>query len=166
MSVPARYEIRATPQLAVSFQRYRRPAAGLVAGVPRSCGALPVAQTAPGEWVVPCPPGEAVWIGLVRTAAGPPCRVVVGSAAGTADADVPPDYAVVGVPAGGGYVRVLTLGASPRLDLRVAAAGASPAALAVALAVALVDAAAFAALTGVALPGLDESASYGGGRLP
>jgi hypothetical protein len=66
-----------TPALTVSFQRYPYPPSGWVETLPRSRGALPLALTAPDHLLLPSPPGEAFWIGLVATARGPSSRVGV-----------------------------------------------------------------------------------------
>ncbi len=48
----------------MTFQRYPRPAGGILTGAPRSWGALPVAAAANGDLVVPVADDEAVWLGL------------------------------------------------------------------------------------------------------
>lgn len=50
--------------LTVSFQRFAAPANGIVEGVPRSLGQLPLARERADRFVVPIGDGEAVWIGL------------------------------------------------------------------------------------------------------
>jgi hypothetical protein len=59
------YEYALTPSLSLSFQRYPFPPTGVVTALPRSRGALPVVLTAPQQLVLPCPDGEAFWIGVV-----------------------------------------------------------------------------------------------------
>jgi hypothetical protein len=65
------FEFPLAETLTVSFQRYPCPAAGVVSALPRSWGALPVAETGPLELAVPVPEGEAVWLGLRATAEAP-----------------------------------------------------------------------------------------------
>ena len=50
--------------LTVSFQRFAAPANGIVEGVPRSLGQLPLARDGANCFVVPIGESEAVWIGL------------------------------------------------------------------------------------------------------
>ncbi|MDF2746689.1 MAG: hypothetical protein K0S98_974 [Propionibacteriaceae bacterium] len=59
------YEYALTPSMSISFQRFPYPPTGLVTGLPTSRGALPLLHSAPGKLVLPCPQGEAFWIGLV-----------------------------------------------------------------------------------------------------
>src|SRR5512133_4238056 len=68
-----------TAALTVSFQRYPYPPSGWVETLPRSRGALPLAVAAPGRLLLPCPAGEAFWIGLVATARGPSSQVTVAA---------------------------------------------------------------------------------------
>lgn len=58
------FEYKLTPQLSVSFQRYRYPDHGIVYAAPTSLGALPFCAGAEGL-TVPSPDGEALWIGLL-----------------------------------------------------------------------------------------------------
>jgi hypothetical protein len=51
--------------LSVSFQRYGYPPGGFVTGLPTSYGALPFLVERTGRLLLPCPTGEAFWIGLV-----------------------------------------------------------------------------------------------------
>jgi hypothetical protein len=60
------HEYPLTPTLSVSFQRYPCPPAGWVTALAPSYGALPLLR-APGQLLLPCPDGEAFWIGLVTT---------------------------------------------------------------------------------------------------
>jgi hypothetical protein len=53
--------------LLVSFQRYVRPASGVVTRAPGSLGALPVAAAA-SEFLLPLADGEAFWIGVMSPA--------------------------------------------------------------------------------------------------
>jgi hypothetical protein len=64
------YEYRLAPSLFVSFQRYPYPPDGLVTALPTSWGALPFVVSAPQQLVLPCPGGEAFWIGLVSSPPG------------------------------------------------------------------------------------------------
>jgi hypothetical protein len=64
------YEYALTPSLSLSFQRYPYPPGGVVTALPRSRGALPFLLTAPQQLVLPCPDGEAFWIGLVPSPDG------------------------------------------------------------------------------------------------
>ena len=59
------YEYALTRSMSISFQRFPYPPTGLVTVLPTSWGALPFLHSAPGELVLPCPEGEAFWIGLV-----------------------------------------------------------------------------------------------------
>jgi hypothetical protein len=59
------YEYALTPSMSISFQRFPYPPTGLVTALPTSWGALPLLHSAPGKLVLPCPQGEAFWIGLV-----------------------------------------------------------------------------------------------------
>jgi hypothetical protein len=68
-----------TDALTVSFQRYPYPPSGWVETLPRSRGALPLAVAAPGRLLLPCPAGEAFWIGLVATARGRSSVVAVAA---------------------------------------------------------------------------------------
>lgn len=78
------YEYGLTRSLSVSFQRYPYPAAGVVTSLPSSFGALPLLLRAPRQLVLPCPDGEAFWIGLVTSPAGPQhrLRVLVSTTSG------------------------------------------------------------------------------------
>ena len=61
------YEYVLTRSMSISFQRFPYPPTGLVKALPTSWGALPLLHSAPGELVLPCPQGEAFWIGLVAS---------------------------------------------------------------------------------------------------
>ena len=50
--------------LSVSFQRFEAPANGVLSGLPRSLGQLPLAREDTDCFVLPVGVGEAVWIGL------------------------------------------------------------------------------------------------------
>jgi hypothetical protein len=71
------HEYILTPSLTVSFQRYRYPHAATVTDLATSCGALPLHILAPGHLAVPCPNGEAFWIGLIPSPAGHQYRLNV-----------------------------------------------------------------------------------------
>ena len=71
------FEFPLSETLTVSFQRYPCPAAGVVSALPRSWGALPVAEMGPRELAVPVPEGEAVWLGLRATAEARRWRLAV-----------------------------------------------------------------------------------------
>src|SRR5688500_13074951 len=64
------FEYALTQSVSVSFQRYPFPAAGVVTALAPSWGALPFLPSAPHQLVLPCPNGEALWIGLVTSARG------------------------------------------------------------------------------------------------
>jgi hypothetical protein len=64
------YEYALTPSLSVSFQRYPYPPDGVVNALPRSWGALPFLVSEPQQLVLPCPDGEAFWIGIVPSPDG------------------------------------------------------------------------------------------------
>jgi hypothetical protein len=176
----------------VSFQRYPYPEGGVLDALPRSCGALPILGPIPsggvggvGGVTVPCPAGEALWIGLVRTGlvraglertglvrtevAGPTWRVAASVAVSEALVDVPPAVAVPGLPRGDGTWWALAR--EPRgagapacdvLELRAVPAGGAAASVRVVL----VDAGEYRALGGAPLEPLDAGAAYGGWRLP
>ena len=92
-----------TAALTVSFQRYPYPPSGWVETLPRSRGALPLAETAPHRLLLACPSGEAFWIGLVATQPGRSSRVGVvawlasGERVDLARFEVPPRFAVEGI---------------------------------------------------------------------
>jgi hypothetical protein len=170
-----------TPTVAVSFQRTPCPADGVLAELPRSWGALPVLRDGAEGLVVPLPDGEALWIGLLRSAAAPAeslSVVALLEPGGATDAitgrpvgerspgrlAVPPAAALVGVrrPEGGWWALA-----------RVAPARGAPACSEVELRTSvgrlvahLVTPADFSARSGAELPPLDPTAAYGGRRLP
>lgn len=61
------YEYALTRSMSISFQRFPYPPTGLVTALPTSRGALPLLHSSPGKLVLPCPSGEAFWIGLVSS---------------------------------------------------------------------------------------------------
>lgn len=50
--------------LAVSFQRFQRPASGIIRDAPSSLGALPPGRSSSGDLLLPVAEDEAFWIGL------------------------------------------------------------------------------------------------------
>jgi hypothetical protein len=64
------YEYALTPSLSLSFQRYPYPPDGVVTALPKSWGALPFLLSEPQQLVLPCPDGEAFWIGIVPSPDG------------------------------------------------------------------------------------------------
>jgi hypothetical protein len=56
--------------MSVSFQQYPYPASGILDGLPDSRGPLPLHEAGPGRLVLPSPPAEAFWIGLIPSRAG------------------------------------------------------------------------------------------------
>jgi hypothetical protein len=122
-----------TLALTISFQRYPYPPSGRIETLPKSRGALPFSLAAPNHLVLPCPPGEAFWIGLIATPQGPSSLVEavatlhsgeqVDLTTGTALAAgphrgaivVPPRFAVEGIAAadGGWWALALDARATP-----------------------------------------------------
>jgi hypothetical protein len=183
-----RYEFPVAGSLSLSFQRYPRPGSGIVAELPRSWGALPVAGPDPGELLVPVPEEEGVWVGLLRPAGGPACAVrvlaelrpggrtdaVSGGPAPAAAEDltalpVPPGRALAGIARpGGDWWSIMRVAPGPGipactgLEVRVEGGGAP----AEPLAVRLVDPRSFRLRTGSEVPPLSPDAPYRGWRLP
>ena len=182
------FEFPLSETLTVSFQRYPCPAAGVVSALPRSWGALPVAETGPLELAVPVPEGEAVWLGLRATAEarrwrlavvahldpGGPTDAVTGLSARVPDdlavLVVPPRRQLEGIarPDGGWWAltRVATALGAPScrgLEILTAPDGAPRERL---IRVRLTEPGDFAADTGGDVPPLRADASYGGWRLP
>jgi len=77
MPMRADFEYPLTSAMSVSFQRYPYPTAGFVTELPTSWGALPYLSVGANRVLVPCPAGEAFWIGLVPCASGRRQRVGV-----------------------------------------------------------------------------------------
>jgi hypothetical protein len=77
------FEYKLTPQLSVSFQRYRYPDHGIVYAAPTSLGTLPFC-TRSEALTVPSPDGEAIWIGLLARGV-PSEHLLVGMLATGAD---------------------------------------------------------------------------------
>jgi hypothetical protein len=116
------HEFPLTPTLSVSFQRYPYPPRGFLTALPSSWGALPIHADAPRHLTLPCPEGEAFWIGLVLAPNGGPTIVrVLASVAPSAwrdaiagapsdrprptdpaDITVPTQHAVAGIARGDG----------------------------------------------------------------
>jgi hypothetical protein len=71
------YEYALTPSLSLSFQRYPYPPDGVLTALPKSWGALPFLLSEPQQLVLPCPDGEAFWIGIVPSPDGRPYRLRV-----------------------------------------------------------------------------------------
>jgi hypothetical protein len=165
------HEFALTDWLSLSFQRYPYPPAGSFGALPPSCGALPIVVRPVGELTVPCPAGEAFWIGLVHSQVErQACTVSVVTVVGATDPiAVPPHYAFGGTPRADGTTWALAReaaaeGATPcdSLVVEVASAAGERASARVAL----VDVEEFEALSGYRLPPLEEDAAYGGWRLP
>ncbi len=115
----ARSEWSLTDTLSLSCQRHPLPDSGVVRGIPRSWGALPLLAAGPRHLLVPVAEGEGLWLGLVRETGAPtwPVRVlatlsgagpVVDALTGRPEAAggegllVPPGSAVVGISRGDG----------------------------------------------------------------
>jgi hypothetical protein len=157
--------------LGVSFQRYPYPPSGTINALPRSCGALPILRGGPDELLVPCPAGEALWIGLVRSPgidAAWQVRVVTTTGAPVpveALVDVPPAVAVPGLPRGDGTWWALAREAAPGypgFELRVSSSSGS----ATSVRVELLSARDYESISGAPLEPLDTGSAYGGWRLP
>lgn len=160
------FEVPIGPALVVSFQRYRCPASGLVDATVASCGAVPVLAPGPGLLLVPCPDGEALWIGLLPAGAGG--VVTVRALDVELTVPVPPVHALAGMPrspgAGPRWAIARHTDGAPvcrRIEIMVESGSDSAA-----VRVDLIDSARYAALSGRTLPPLDESAAYGGWLLP
>lgn len=180
------YVLAAT--LGLSFQRYPCPSSAVVGELPRSWGALPIADVGSRELLVPVPRGEAVWVGLLASAKAPAwsVRIVVhlepqgatdavtgrpvdDPAGGPTVLSVPPRRHVEGVRRREGGWWALTRaapvpGAPSCSGLEIMAAQArvrlEP------LAVHLVEPTDFRARCGIQVPPLRPDAPYGGWRLP
>jgi hypothetical protein len=183
-----RYEFPLADSLSLSFQRYPRPGSGIVAELPRSWGALPVASPDPGELLVPVPEGEGVWVGLLRPAGGPAWAVRVlahlrpggrtDAVAGGPAPDSPEDLAALAVPPGRVLAGIARRGGDRWSIMRVAPGPGIPACAglefraesegvpAEPLTVRLVDPRQFRVRTGSGVPPLSADAPYGGWRLP
>jgi hypothetical protein len=116
------YEFSLARTLSLSFQRYPYPSGGVVAELPSSWGALPFVHDVPRHLILPCPDGEAFWIGLIPEPGrgSTVVRVLASVASGawldvlsgmphdrsqptdSADITVPPEHAVVGISRGDG----------------------------------------------------------------
>ncbi len=114
-----RHEWSLTDTLSLSCQRHPLPVSGVVRGISRSWGALPLLVAGPRRLLVPVPDDEGLWLGLVRRTGAPawPVRVlavlsgggpVVDALTGRAEVTggegvlVPPAHAVVGISRGDG----------------------------------------------------------------
>jgi hypothetical protein len=167
--------------LAVSFQRFQRPSAGIISDAPPSLGALPVGE-GNGEWLLPVADHEAFWIGVnaeraielavnARTQGGGALDVLSGrrwNARALQTFALAAFAIIAGIRRRDGTLWVLTRAPS----------GDAPACEAIGLfardprlrklgSVRLVDYASFAERTGRAPPAaLDPNAGYKGFRLP
>ena len=179
------HEFLLTPTLSISFQRYPYPPTGVVAALPTSWGALPFLTGEPGHLVLPCPDGEAFWVGLLAeaggqrslvrvvasVASGDRLDVVTGappedpSPAGSGDLPVPPRRAVAGIARGDGtwWAFARDTGGTPAPACQGLEVLSRPAA---SVRVDLVEPGHYEALGGDRLPGLDPAGRYGGWRLP
>lgn len=114
-----RHEWPLADSLSLSCQRHPLPDSGVVQGIPRSWGALPLLVAGPRHLLVPVPDGEGLWLGLVREPGAPtwPVRVLALPGGGGPVVDVltghpedrggegvlvPPAHAVVGMARGDG----------------------------------------------------------------
>lgn len=183
------HEYALSSGLSISFQRYRFPPSGQVQEVPRSCGALPISLTGPGEVRVPSPSGEAFWIGLVANGCGPGSLVRVSvsvaagqwvdavtgergssSSCGPGAVHAPPTFGVVGIALGDGtswvFARDAPLDGAPSCQEVVVMVWHGEESAQTSVHVDLVDPEIYEAEGGESLAPLDESVSYGGWRLP
>ncbi len=169
------FEAEAAPGLRVSFQRYVRPADGLVHASLSSLGTLPIARGPDGTHLVAVPGNEAFWLGFTRDAGrrGP---LHVTATVALADGRT----ALVTQPAENGLATLDGIrrpdgklgclygaaavaddpGAVVSVTIAVPAVGSQ-------LTIGLVDPATFVARTGLDPPTpLDQTAGYAGWRLP
>lgn len=165
--------------LAVSFQRFRRPLDGGVTAIPRSLGALPVAVSRIGGFILPLADDEAFWIGL-STETDAQYRVSIsatGCGGGTFDIAavqllVETLVHVAGIPGPRGYFSVLARVGEPAAqgiaELRLAArCGRDAVGKVRTAAIRLVDYATFAEDSSRSPPAtLDPGAAYKGILLP
>ncbi|MDQ0473448.1 hypothetical protein [Labrys wisconsinensis] len=164
--------------LALSFQRFARPASGEVGAAPSSLGALaPMPAGTPGRFLLPVADEEAFWIGLSadegRGFAVELSALPRGSSAGAATPGpverVPPVRRIAGLRRPDGrYAVFARAGAAGIAALRIRAwPAAEDPREAPAAEIALVDHAGFAERARVSPPGrLDPDAGYRGYRLP
>jgi hypothetical protein len=166
--------------LVLTFQRFRRPASGVIAQIPSSLGALPVGVNPKGKFLLPVADDEAFWIGLGESSARAELAVAIEPAEGRLlDAisggpwnpakphtvTVPARRWIDGVPRSEGqlnvFTRAPTIGGKTCRALRFVA-GSGPA-----VRIELVDYAAFTLRTGLSPPEpLDPDTGYKGWRLP
>lgn len=167
--------------LAVSFQRFALPADGIVDGLPRSLGALPVAVAEEGMLLLPVADREAFWIGVSVMRAR--TRAQVSVSALLADGQVRAEATILvtgasrfpGMRREDGRFDAFTRAATPAspgvrtvtLTCRLGRRGGRAPERAVAVRIWLVDPVTFGRRTGHVLPSpLDAEAAYGGWRLP
>jgi hypothetical protein len=168
------YAYALTPALSISFQRYRYPADGSVTSLTSSYGALPLFTSAPSRLVLPCPDGEAFWIGLVTSPGAEQhhVRAVISTASGdrisTEDLPAPPLHGIPGLRRGDdswwALARQPDLPTAPAcrdIELLCTLSGQATSVI-----VNIVAPEEFQELSGSALPPLDEDDRYGGWRLP
>ena len=152
--------------LLLSFQRYARPADGIVLELPRSLGALPVGAGSEG-FLLPLAEAEAFWIGVMGGAPANAWPLAVagvdrtGVALPIASITSKADAFLPGYPRPDGRWGALSRGGCSMLLIEVGRTNAIPGAT-----VRLVSPPEYAALTGQAAPPpLDPSAGYGGWLL-
>jgi hypothetical protein len=166
--------------LALTFQRFPRPASGVVAQIPSSLGALPVGVNPKGKYLLPVADDEAFWIGLGESNAGTTVAILIELADGRlVDAisgepwsvakphtvTVPEQRWIEGIPRPDGQLNVFSRARTP-MGMACRALrffiGSAPAAQ-----LDLVDYATFTRRTGLPAPHpLDPDAGYKGWRLP
>ncbi len=177
------FELQLTADVTVSFQRYPYPPAGRLDRLPTSYGALPIADLADGEVVIPAPAGEAVWIGLLAVT-GQPAEVRVlahiagagvvnvadGSSGSPGDAGasfaLPPHQFVPGLfgdaESWSPIARAAPDRGQPDCEALELAVVPGPSALRVGL----LDEDTFVRLSGLPVPRLHPGSAYSGRRLP
>ncbi|MCG2620512.1 hypothetical protein LVY72_01140 [Arthrobacter sp. I2-34] len=177
------FEYPVAGELAVSFQRYPYPETGRLNALPTSLGALPVCSTAPGRILLPCPAGEAFWIGFLPAAGAAPAAVGLLAVTGSGDGidavsgraaapgapdtwfQVPPRRQLEGIhrPDGGWWALARTAAAEAPACSRLQLCIRRPAAPLV-LEIVLTDEREFEASCGTPVP--EPGPGYGGWRLP
>jgi hypothetical protein len=168
------YAYALTPELSISFQRYRYPAGGSVTSLASSYGALPLFTSAPSHLVLPCLDDEAFWIGLVTSPGTEQhlVRAVISTASGerisTEHLLAPPLHGIPGLRRGDDSWWALarqpdspTAPACRDIELLCTLAGRTESVV-----VNIVAREEFLVLSGHTVPPLDEDDRYGGWRLP